>query len=98
MKSNLLEMLEALGQAANEDGRPYVVSDGATDWDIDNLMEAVAESLDDDDDDDDDENDPEEEWGFSPNASSGLALALYDEQGYLNSIPVYQVRFIEEEL
>ena len=93
MKSNLLEMLEALEEAANEDGRPYVVSDGATDWDIDALMEAVAESLDDDD----DENDPEEEWGFSPNGSSGLALALYDEQGYLKSIPVYRVRFIEED-
>ena len=93
MKSNLLKMLEALQEAADTDGRPYVVSDGANDWDIDILMEVVAEELDDED----DPNDPVENWGLSPNASSGLALALYDEQGYLNSIPVYQVRFIEED-
>lgn len=93
MKTNLEEMLDALREAADATGRPYVVSDGANDWDVDTLIEVVAESLDDDD----DPNDPEEEWEFSENARSGLALAKYDEDGYLESIPVYVVRFLDEE-
>lgn len=91
MKTNIIEMLESLQSAADATGRPYVIDDGATDWDPDNLIEAVAESLDDED----DENDPEEEWGFSENASSGLALAKYDAEGYLDSVPVYRVRFLD---
>lgn len=93
MKTNLEEMLAVLQEAADATGRPYVVSDGATDWDMDCLIEAVAEYLDDED----DPNDPEEKWGFSDNATSGLALAKYDEDGYLNSVPVYVVRFLDEE-
>lgn len=85
-----MEAVELLVEAAEETGRPYVIDDGATSWDGDALIDELNSI-------DDWEDDEKNEYGFSENASSGLAIAKYNSQGFLESIPIYRVRFTDEE-
>lgn len=97
----LLEAINVLKQVADEEGKPYVVSDGAMHWDPYNLTEAIMEGImeeDDADDADDYDGYPKDSYYDHTYAVDrcGDSFAVFDvrEDGYISNIPRYKVMWI----
>ena len=79
----LLEAIEVLKQLADNEGNPYVISDGATDWDPYNLMEAIMEAS------------MDYDYRYAVDIC-GDSFAIFDirKDGYLDNIPRYKVMWV----
>lgn len=79
----LLEAIEILKQLADNEGNPYVISDGATDWDPYNLMEAIMETS------------MDYDYRYAVDIC-GDSFAIFDvrKDGYLDNIPRYKVMWV----
>lgn len=94
----LLEAIDSLKQLADDEGKPYVVSDGAVDWNPYNLIEAIMECLLEEDDADDYNGYPKDSYYDHSYVVDrcGDSFAIFDvrKDGYLDNIPRYKVMWV----
>ena len=90
---NLIEALRAMCARADEDGRPYMIDDGASNWDLDCLEDAIHEGSQDCFDRWGDLIEPEE---YACVVTSGGSVCRWENGGWSN-IPLYRIRYMEDQ-